>query len=243
MWLERDNARLTPRQQMALGITCSLVLHGLVLVPLALNLTGRTPENLTGPQQTPIYVDIRPRPRFTVDPEPVTEPTPRAALPSNNTVSGPTREGSAESVPPEPERGRGPSQTALATDRGRWQVRPAITDRQLTPMPPADALGCRARTHRLNSVDEARCDQIFAEAAARGGPISGSGNPARDSQFAAIGDRALADYDRRRAPLNPNSRANPCPESPNRGDPCAFTVKGRIWSSRDGWLPDLPGRQ
>lgn len=92
-------------------------------------------------------------------------------------------------------------------------------------------------------MEQAECDQVFAEAAARSGTITGTSNPARDAQFAALGDQALADYDRRRAPLKPNSRATPCPESPNPGDPCAFTIKGRIWSSRDSWLPDLPGRQ
>lgn len=230
---------------MALGITGSLALHGLVLAPLALNLTGTTPENLTGPQQMPIYVDIRPRPRFTLDPGPVTERSSRSFPPSNKNTAWPAREGPARSVPPEPEPGRErePSQPALATDRGRWQVRPAIPDQGFIAIPLADAFVCRARIRRLSSVEQARCDQIFAEAAARSGPIAGTGNPARDSQFAAIGDGALADYDRRRAPLNPNSRANPCPDGPSPGDPCAFAVKGRIWSSRDGWLPDLPGRQ
>ena len=87
------------------------------------------------------------------------------------------------------------------------------------------------------------CEQVFGETAASTPPIAGTGDPVRDARLAALGDQALADYERRRAPLKPNSRANPCPESPNPGDPCAFNLKGRIWSSRDGWLPDLPGRQ
>lgn len=63
--------------------------------------------------------------------------------------------------------------------------------------------------------------------------------PLEDAAFAAEGQRALADYDRRRAPLKPNSRAIPCPNADPMGR-CDFRVETRIWSSRDGLLPDVP---
>lgn len=62
-----------------------------------------------------------------------------------------------------------------------------------------------------------------------------------DAVYAAEGQRALADYDRRRAPLKPNSRAVPCPNADPMGR-CDFRVQTRIWSSRDGLLPDVPRR-
>lgn len=65
--------------------------------------------------------------------------------------------------------------------------------------------------------------------------------PIEDAAFAAEGQRALADYDRRRAPLKPNSRAVPCPNADVMGR-CDFRVETRIWSSRDGLLPDVPRR-
>lgn len=65
--------------------------------------------------------------------------------------------------------------------------------------------------------------------------------PIEDAAFAAEGQRALADYDRRRAPLKPNSRAAPCPNADPMGR-CDFRVETRIWSSRDGLLPDVPRR-
>lgn len=101
-----------------------------------------------------------------------------------------------------------------------------------------NVLGCRLG--RSNLSDQDACDQALAEAAGRASPIRGSGNEARDARFAALGAEALARYEDKRKPLKPYSRAEPCPGSPNPGDDCAFSIQGRIWSNRDGWLPDLP---
>lgn len=100
------------------------------------------------------------------------------------------------------------------------------------------ALGCRLG--RSSPAQQDRCDRALAEAAARADPIRGTGNPDRDTRFAALGAEALARYEDKRKPLKPYSRAEPCPGSPTPGDDCAFSIQGRIWSNRDGWLPDLP---
>ncbi|MDB5421005.1 MAG: hypothetical protein JWR59_952 [Brevundimonas sp.] len=100
------------------------------------------------------------------------------------------------------------------------------------------ALGCRLGTSGLAEQD--RCDRILAEAAARAAPIRGTGHAQRDARFAAQGAEQLARYEDKRKPLKPYSRAEPCPGSPRPSDDCAVTIQGRIWSSQDGWLPDLP---
>lgn len=223
-------------------VAASLALHGLILTSLALHLYGSTPERPGGQDQPPIFIDIQPRQQITARPRQRIGKTSSPPLPASK--GGETaRESPVPSLPTGRPSDRQPSQPLQAMDRGRWQVRPTIPEQTTNLGPRVGRLGCRAGKGDRNHVEQAECDRPFAEAAARSGPIAGTGNPARDAQFAALGDQALADYDRRRAPLKPNSRANPCPESHNPGDPCAFTIKGRLWSSRDGWLPDLPGRQ
>ena len=239
---KRGIVQLTPRQKMAMVVSASLALHGLILTPLALNLNGATPERPDGLNQPPVFIDIQPRPQISATPRQKIGKASSPPLPAN-TPGETARESPEPSLPAGLSSDREPSPPVQAMDRGRWQVRPATPERPRNPVPRVGTFRCRAGPERLTPVEQAECDQVFADAAARSGPIAGTGNPARDAQFAALGNQALADYDRRRAPLKPNSRANPCPESPNPGDPCAFTIKGRLWSSRDGWLPDLPGRQ
>ena len=103
--------------------------------------------------------------------------------------------------------------------------------------------GCRAMAGRLSPEDQAVCDTRMASAAARASAIIGTGNPERDAQLAADGAYEIAGYEKRRAALKPNSRAAACPGSPNPSDPCAVAIQGRIWSSLDGWMADLPGRR
>lgn len=223
----------------------SLAFHGLVLTPLALNLFGSKPQRPASSTQPPIYIDILPRPLRLGEPErvpmmdvqtnsqgdrprPDLEPSPRQPLiPSTPAIPVDPHSSVASVIPPD----------------DHWRVRPADTTDRIGAAMRRSSAGCRTLAGRLDPAEQARCDQIFAEAAARGSSITGTNDPVRDARFAALGDQALADYDRRRAPLKANSRANPCPESPNPGDPCAFAIKGRLWSSRDGVLPDLPGWQ
>lgn len=103
-------------------------------------------------------------------------------------------------------------------------------------------LACRNLARTLTLEEQAVCDERFIQAASGASRINGTGDPARDARFAAEGAAALARYEQRRLGLKPNSRANPCPEGPNPSDPCAFAIQGRIWSDREGWFPDLPGK-
>lgn len=143
-----------------------------------------------------------------------------------------------------------PRSPALAAPAGRaapgLALSPAPPQAVIEPAPSAavfgalrnSALGCRLG--RSTSADQDRCDRALAEAAARAAPVRGTGDPGRDARFAAEGAEQLARYEDKRKPLKPYSRAEPCPGSPSPSDDCAFTLQGRIWSSRDGWLPDLP---
>ena len=99
---------------------------------------------------------------------------------------------------------------------GRPMPAPATTATPLVrPAPslraPSLRALCRGRLDLLTAQQQAACDDQFAQTAARATRIAGTGNPERDARFAAEGDAALDAYVRRRAPLNPDSRARPCP--------------------------------
>jgi len=92
---------------------------------------------------------------------------------------------------------------------------------------------------RLDPAEKARCDRLFAEGAADATRITGTDDPVRDARFAAAGAQALADYERRRAPLKPNSRALPCPHGTDIMGGCPVRVTVPLWSSTEGFLPGL----
>ena len=224
-------------------VLLSLGLHGLVVTPLALNLTGTMSRRPIERSQAPIYIDIERRPRLKADLRSVTLEATRPAPSASDRRPGLDPEGDPPAMPVRSLFDVEPVQPVTPVDRGRWQVKPEMDARPPYALPADGPFGCRLTPGRPASAEPLPCEQVLAETAASTPPIAGTGDPARDARLAALGNQALADYERRRAPLKPNSRANPCPESPNPGDPCAFSLKGRIWSSRDGWLPDLPGRQ
>lgn len=221
----------------------SLALHGLVLTPMALNLTGAMSRRQIERHQAPIYLDIQPWPRLETDLRARTEEATRPAPSASDRRPGADPEGDPPAVTIGSMFEVEPVQPVTPVDRGRWQVKPEGAGRPPYAVPADVPFGCRLTPGRPASAEPLPCEQVLAETAASTPPIAGTSDPARDARFAALGDQALADYERRRAPLKPNSRANPCPQSPNPGDPCAFSLKGRIWSSRDGWLPDLRRRQ
>ena len=115
---------------------------------------------------------------------------------------------------------------------------PTVPDAAIARALRNSTLGCRLGGS--GPADRDLCERVLAEAAARAGPIRGTGNPTRDARFAAEGAEQLARFEDKRKPLKPYSRAEPCPGSPNPSDDCALTIQGRIWSNRDGWFPDLP---
>ncbi len=226
------------RRRRAGIILFSVTLHGLILTPLALHLDGSTPKRPAAPHQTPLYVDIEPRPRLAL--QPGRAPTAPAHRPRRANPS-PVRQDQVSPAQPDSS-APAPEVRVLASsppDRGRWQVRPEFIGAPPSPVTGRGASGYRSMAERLDPGEQARCDQLFAEAAAGRAPITGTNNPVRDARFAALGDQALANYDRRRAPLTPNSRARPCPHPTDLMGRCPVQVIVPIFSSRDGWLPGL----
>lgn len=194
-----------------------LAAHVAVLTPLGLRIvqTSATPE--------PRVIDIvlrRPPPQ-------VSPPEEAAALPSSGSGGSVRSTQPAEAEGPAPP----PGPTTETVD--------AAATRTATGAAIARAMRLNGDCRRL--LDPAERDQCLERRNAR---LAGSNReirPIEDAAFAAEGQRALADYDRRRAPLKPNSRAVPCPNSDPMGR-CDFRVETRIWSSRDGLLPDVPRR-
>jgi hypothetical protein len=210
----------------------SVVLHVAILAAIGLELarTGAPPI----PTEDTVYLDMAPRPRLAGEtprlssPSAVVTPEIRpgarhVAAPTDNAIAPPvsTEPGIVEAQPDAPE----------ALDQ-RQAIARALRN---------GALGCRLG--RSEATEPDRCAGAFAEATAGARPIAGTGDSARDARMAADSAAALANYERRRAPLKPYSRAEPCPGGADLMGRCPpISIQGRIWSSRDGWLPDLPGR-
>lgn len=180
----------------------------------------------------------------------VIELQPRRALRQGAALQTPAAEDGKPAAPqPAPLRPHeaGPAAPALArpteaTPRGSAAAAPppsaASDGAAIAQALRNSALGCRLGG--LSPREQERCDRRMAEAAARAAPVQGTGRPSRDARSAAQGAEAFARYEDKRRGLRPYSRAEACPGSPYPSDPCAVAIQGRIWSSRDGWLPDLP---
>ena len=127
-----------------------------------------------------------------------------------------------------------PPQAPMPGDR--WGVRPSSGEGR--GFVPAGPLICRD-LFALSPADRAVCEDRFGAAAARAAPIAGTGDAERDARFAAEGAFALAEYDRRRAPITPDSRARPCPHSTDIMGRCPVQVIVPLFSSQKGLLPGL----
>ena len=88
---------------------------------------------------------------------------------------------------------------APPADVDRWQVRPRTLGERIGQGLRTRGPGCAVRD-QLTTAEQQVCDE---RAAARVGPvITGTGDPERDSRFAAEGARALARYEARRRQLS-----------------------------------------
>lgn len=210
----------------------SVVLHVAILALIGLELarTGTAPLQA----EDIVYLDMAPRPRLAGE-------TPR--LPSVSAVMTPEARLVARPTTAVTE---GAISLPIPVDPGIAPILPGAPevsgDRQAIARALRNgALGCRLG--RSEATEPDRCAGVLAEAMAGARPIAGTGDPARDARMAADSAAALANYERRRAPLKPYSRAEPCPGGADLMGRCPpISIQGRIWSSRDGWLPDLPGR-
>lgn len=207
---------------------------GLHLVVFAwLGLTS-VPQLSAPAAPSPFVIELQPRGPLAAGWPPAPRPAqasphvPRdASLRPNETVSALPFQRLAPGMTPSP-----PSSPATTAPP------PAVPDGAIARALRNSALGCRLGGS--GPADRDRCERVLAEAAARAGPVRGTGNPTRDARFAAEGAEQLARFEDKRKPLKPYSRAEPCPGSPSPSDDCALTIQGRIWSNRDGWFPDLP---
>lgn len=211
----------------------SVALHVGVLAVLGLRAVS--PDLFATEPYRPILLDIEPRPllRNEAARRPALLPS-SAGLQARRPIDAPLVPHIAAATPHTAP--ASPTQTAPVgpppASRDDANIRRALRN---------SALGCRLG--RSNMGDQEDCERAVALTTANASSIMGTGDAARDARMAADSADALANYERRRATLKPYSRAEPCAEGPSPSDPCIFAVRGRIWSNRDGWLPDLPGRR
>lgn len=225
-------------------LVASAVLHAAILIPMALRLF-ETDLSVPPPPDTPIYIDIEPRPLLEGERARVpTVSTPSAAAVETRPLTGPTailpapaRPEDEDDAPsaPVPRITTGPSGqitpgTPAASDSGAWQVRPPSMEARVARSLRLGAGGCRIMDGRLSPAEQRLCDDAFNEAAGRAGPIGprtlSPGEARREAGFARDGARALAQYEARRAPLKGGvgvSGASPdCPGGNLRGS-CAMS--------------------
>lgn len=204
-------------------LAASLGLHAAILVPMALRLfeTERPAPPLG---DTPIYIDIEPRPSLqgeraripmaatsasvAVETRPLTGPTVILRAPVR-----PEEDDDADlPSPPAPRIVVGPSGPVAAgtpeppADIGAWQVVPGGVRDGIARSMRLGAGGCRIMDGRLDPTEQRICDEAFNEAAGRAGPPGrrslNPGEARRQAQFARDGARALAQYEARRAALS-----------------------------------------
>ncbi|MBU1383999.1 MAG: hypothetical protein KJ916_04005 [Alphaproteobacteria bacterium] len=128
-----------------------------------------------------------------------------------------------------------PDAPSAGIDAGTWRVRPGAIDDRIGRGLRASALAC-ARPALLGGEERALCDRRMA---VRTAAISGTGDRARDARLARQGARALARYEARRAPLS-GADDPPCDKTGPVAE-CAVEIHVDLFSSIDGWLPNLRG--
>lgn len=210
--LDRLSLGRAPDRRRAAMIGASVLIHGLLLAHLAFH-TVKPAPSLDQTAPAVVYLDIEPRPLLpherprqpTLAPAPA--PQVRPAGPTSREPA-PNLPAAERPAPPSPHLARQAPEGTPAPPAEQaadpWQVTPesqaAATARALRTSP----VGCRS-PELLTRAERVICDERFnkraAEAAARR-PITGSGNPDRDTRFAREGARELQRYEAKRRPLS-----------------------------------------
>lgn len=232
-------------------VAVSVSLHSVVLGYMAFDTfdgsrrygDGRIIDSFPGPV---IHVEIEPRPlrrgevartRETPAPDsPVSQLADsgtRRTETTGSTGSAPTGEQPARPSPraAAPDASTPPAEVGTAS----WRVRPGAVGDRIGRGLRASALGC-ASPGLLTEEERASCDSRFG---ARTAAIEGTGDPARDARFARQGARALARYEARRAPLS--AADDPPCDKTGPIAACEVEIHVDLFSSIDGWLPNLRG--
>ena len=248
--LELKWPRRAARWRTSASVASALLIHALVLGHIALRgLSGgeSTRPLISDPRYRVVDVWLAPRP---VGSEPMGRVRDRsAAVPpaAGSSLGGASREPSSL----DEARATSSRQSRLAPAPG--SAKPPVPGTSGTGhTPPSDArptlrrgLNCGVPSLAPGTVpDQAVCDQRFGAAAARARPVGEARLTAaearREVRFARDGAAALGAFEERERPLAPNARARGCPAGPSPREECEVSISGRIWSSRDGWFPDLP---
>ena len=235
-------------------LALSIALHLLVLSPLALRLFGPAFVDRVALPDLPIDIQMEPRPllpgearRTPVPPADRTRVAPgppvRATASTPSTTGATSDETSAPGLGPSLPAPRTVAQTppdapAPTGDGSAWPAVPRDTDlaARIGASLGRGTGGCR-NLSGATPEQRAACDQTFADVEV--GRVTRTDNPRRDAQFAALGNQALAEYESRRAPIKPHSRANPCPHTTDIMGRCPVQFMVPLWSSNDGFLPGL----
>ncbi|MDY6924889.1 MAG: hypothetical protein SWI22_13145 [Pseudomonadota bacterium] len=231
-------------------VAASLALHAVVLGYMAFDTFEGSRRSGSGPiidyfPGPVIHVQIEPRPlrrgevartRETPAPE---GPGPRLADQGTRRTETTGSTGSAprgqSTAPSSSEVGSAPAPPSPGIDARRWRVRPGVTDDRVGRGLRASALAC-ATPALLGDEERARCDGRMA---ARAAAIRGTGDRERDARLARHGARVLARYEERRAPLS-GSDDPPCEKTGPVAE-CELEIHVDLFSSIDGWLPNLRG--
>lgn len=194
----------------------SVVLHAVVLAPLALGLfTDRQPV-FSDSYETPVFVEMEPRPllqgetarepEFAASEALEVVPTLGESVPS--IARDRLREKEDEDdrpTAPAPRIGS-PLVGAPPASADPWQVRSESMAAAVGRSMRTGAGGCRIMDGRLSEAEQRLCDERFNEAAARAGPLGArtltASEQRRDAQFAREGAAAIAQYEARRQPLS-----------------------------------------
>lgn len=192
----------------------SVALHAALLAPLALGLLTRALPVFTDPFDTPIFVEIEPRPLLAG--ETAREPEfaaseAREAVPTlGETIPSIARDRLREKddedrpTPPNPRVGH-PLVGPPPASADPWQVQPESMAAAVGRSMRTGAGGCRIMDGRLSEAEQRLCDERFNEAAGRAGPVGPRtltpSEQRREVQFARDDARAIAQYEARRRPL------------------------------------------
>ncbi|WP_295187362.1 hypothetical protein [uncultured Brevundimonas sp.] len=166
--------------------------------------------DLVAPEQTPIYVDITPRPLLP-DERPRTPVQARAindvaaaARNARPTVqTPPSLQQTPQDVRPSPIRPRiaAPTPQGAPAPPDAWTVNPNDRAGAMSRVLRQGLIGCTT-PQQLNAAERAHCREDAMRRGMNAAPITGTGNPERDAAFAREGARRLAEWEARRRPLS-----------------------------------------
>ena len=203
----------------------SVALHAAVLALIGYELvqTPLTPDPTV--DQTPVFVELEPRPLMpgevarraarTAEAAQETQPL-HAARPSPADTPRTTADVESDrpsppapriaAAPPAGEQGSAGAAAGSASGaEGAWTVRPTDRRGAMARSLRLGAAGCRTMDGHLSEAEQRQCDDAFNAAAGRARPIGprtlNASERARQDQFAREGAAALARYERRRAPM------------------------------------------